>query len=150
MLIPKFSDRCTVAFTALACAAGAAVAPGLAVAKPAYLGSLRSAFSGAPLPQQCQVCHSNRIPQLNLFGRDFHSLKARHGVSRMDLVWADLRDLDSNGDGSSNEEDMMAGRNPGAPRAAGPHPALQPPPSTLFDGVVQDPAVDPWEGDFSP
>lgn len=107
----------TSAFTTLGFLIGIGGAS-LANAKPVYFSQLQGAFPGAPLSQRCNVCHTNQGARLNLFGNDFARLKRQHGHTNLSTVWRELRVLDSNGDGESNEADINSGRNPGVARPA--------------------------------
>lgn len=108
----------------------------IAQAKEMYLGMLRSAFPDARLSQRCAVCHSGVGNAMNLFGRDFSRLKRELGFNNMPEVWAQLRVLDSNGNGVSNEEELNQGLNPGlVPR---------PPAGRGLEALEEDVAEGEW------
>lgn len=82
---------------------------------------LRGAVPGARFQHRCQTCHDNGARR-NVFGRgyekffltlpsdpDFSRIKEMTGVEK----WKALLGLDSDGDGVSNIDEIMAGRNPG-------------------------------------
>lgn len=84
-------------------------------AKPVYLSYLRSEFSGAPLTQECNLCHMTPGLRLNPFGKDFAAFKREFGFNNMGQVFMSLRPKDSDGDELSNESEIHDGRHPGIP-----------------------------------
>lgn len=76
--------------------------PGQAWARPGYMRAL------PPGAQRCQVCHFTRsgMEGPNAFGKDWKRYGSLEAV----------RDLDSDGDGYTNGEELRAGTLPGDPR----------------------------------
>lgn len=83
-----------------------------ALAKPIYLSELqRSLPQGVGLPLKCATCHAGG-PQLNAFGRDF--AQAKFQLSRTNPDWLKaLMQQDSDQDGVSNYDEIVAGTAPG-------------------------------------
>ena len=84
-----------------------------ASAKPAYFNQLQSTIPNAQLTFRCQTCHQNVPPRLNPFGQDFSTIKRKWGMDWSQKYWADLKSMDSDKDGMSNEQEILSGRNPG-------------------------------------
>lgn len=80
-------------------------------ARPHYYPQLQAAFPGSRLDAgiRCIACHNGR--QLNEFGKDFAELVLRSDVRPYDF--SVLRDIDSDGDGRLNIDEILAGTNPG-------------------------------------
>lgn len=90
----------------------ALVAPSAALAKPAYFNSLSGAYAGTQLVFSCNTCHMNGKP-LNAYGKDFVQLRSQIGFNQLREVFGALAPLDSDGDGISNNDEILAQRNPG-------------------------------------
>ncbi len=83
-----------------------------ALAKPIYFNAMSSNYPDQALSHRCQACHQGG-PNLNPFGRDFAELKHQLGNNNLPQVWEGLKDLDSDGDGLANEQEIQLDRNPG-------------------------------------
>lgn len=81
--------------------------------KQVYFSQLQAEFSPAPLTQKCTLCHSGGGLRLGAFGQDFVKLKTQFGGTNMKQVLTELRKLDSDKDGVSNEEEIHNGKHPG-------------------------------------
>lgn len=82
-------------------------------AKPPYLNELAVAYpdSRANSTTKCQTCHNNG-KALNAYGKDYSEIIRRGNLER-DEAYAKLGEIDSDGDGASNLEELMVGTNPG-------------------------------------
>ena len=85
--------------------------PNLAEARPPYYSQLLQAFphSRIDVTVKCMTCHDGR--RMNAFGTDFVELVLRAAVRPFDFN--PLREIDSDGDGRTNAEEILAGTNPG-------------------------------------
>ena len=83
-----------------------------ALAKPIYFNAMRSNYPEQRLSFKCQACHRGG-PSLTPFGHDFFDLKQQLGMNNLPQVWERLRDLDSDGDGLTNEQEILQDQNPG-------------------------------------
>lgn len=84
---------------------------GNAEAKPPYLNELMRLFPENRIANttRCMTCHDGS--RVNRFGQDYSQLYVRSQDREHDLPR--LRELDSDGDGRSNEEEIRNGTNPG-------------------------------------
>ena len=82
----------------------------MSFARPQYYGLLLSEYPHARIENtfKCQTCHDGRA--MNLFGKAFSSEFLR--LSKPE-IFKKIGPLDSDGDGISNEQEIMEGRNPG-------------------------------------
>ena len=82
-------------------------------AKPAYLNELSVAYpnTNALNTTKCMTCHNNG-KALNPFGSDYSKIVRRGNLERTE-AFKHLALLDSDQDGKSNLEELLAGTNPG-------------------------------------
>ncbi len=97
-------------------AVGAVMAlPGLGAAHPFYLGDFQSTYPDyvAPTEGNCQICHisGGGGGARNAYGLDV----AANVISSFPPDWASIEQLDSDGDGTSNIDEINANRLPGRP-----------------------------------
>lgn len=95
--------------------------PSLSQARPARYNSLLGRLGVGSLPFRCQTCHRSGGVGLNQFGADYFStfivsmdpkFRDVKNLSE-DEKWKFLLGLDSDGDGLSNLDELIQGRNPG-------------------------------------
>lgn len=84
----------------------------VSMAKPVYFNILMSQIEGAKLTNKCLTCHSGG-PQLNPFGRQFGQAKNKLGSTWSKDFWVQIKDLDADQDGLTNEDEILNGLNPG-------------------------------------
>lgn len=84
--------------------------PTQSFAKPGILKQFKAAYPEAKvIAMKCALCHAGDNA-LNVFGDDIvKSLAANSGT----IKWAELEQIDSDGDGYTNLEEYSAGTNPG-------------------------------------
>jgi hypothetical protein len=63
----------------------------------------------------CATCHVNPMGggKRNAFGKDYEKV----GIKAQDTYTVELGELDSDKDGSTNDEEFAAGKNPGDPKS---------------------------------
>lgn len=87
-----------------------------AQAKPIYFSELQAHYSSMQLKHRCQTCHGTSGGFLNPYAKDFAALKAQQEERNYALLFQGIEALDSDGDGISNLEELLQGRNPGDAR----------------------------------
>ncbi|MFN8846298.1 MAG: hypothetical protein ACK5V3_08810 [Bdellovibrionales bacterium] len=94
----------------------------IAFSKPAYFNELTSKLPGGVWVHRCQTCHGGSSGRgLNQFGLDYFRVFRTANTSSMtsqlpmtsEQKWETLFNLDSDKDGLSNENEILAGKNPG-------------------------------------
>ena len=79
-------------------------APAMAFAKPAIMQAFKAAYPTTKLAVSCKVCHDGTPPKLNTYGLD---------LQKANLKFADIEQLDSDGDGVKNIDEINAASYPG-------------------------------------
>ncbi len=85
----------------------------VASARPPYLNEIAAVYPDNKVlsTTKCQTCHNNGRA-LNTFGKDYFEL-VRQSTMEREEAYTQLAELDSDGDGVSNLEEMVNGTNPG-------------------------------------
>lgn len=85
----------------------------VASARPPYLNELSAVYPDTKVlsTTKCQTCHNNGRA-LNSFGKDYFEI-VRRSTMDQEEAYTKLAELDSDGDGVSNLEEMINGTNPG-------------------------------------
>jgi hypothetical protein len=87
-------------------------------AKPAFLNHLRQTY-GLGDAAKCTICHDVKRGEkpgkknLGAFGKDYQSALQKRGKDNLNAVLKDIADMDSDGDGATNIEEIRLGTLPG-------------------------------------